>query len=152
MGNPVPAFEKNTGVALSAIAFPSSPRGTITDLPDAASFPLYLWNDKGGGSASSMMTVKIGIRDICGTSNDVVITGTELNGYMPMIECRSYGSAGCSDDSQEAWTPIGGSLMLDIGDIPANARRSLYLRMNVYADAPAIAAGQFNLFVDYTFT
>jgi hypothetical protein len=151
MGNPVPSFTKNTDAALAAIAFPSSPRGSITDLPDANSFPLHIWNDKGGGSAASMQTVKVGVRDVTGTNNDLVITGTALNGYAPMIECRSYGAQGCSDDSQAAWTPIGGDTMLDIGDIPANARRALYLRMNVPADAPGVNAGSFKLFVDYTF-
>jgi len=151
MGNPVPSFTKNTDAALATIAFPSSPRGVITDLPDANSFPLHIWNDNGGGSAASMQTVKIGVRDVSGTSLDLVITGTALNGYLPMIECRSYGAQGCSDDAQSAWTPIGGATMLDVGDIPANARRALYLRMNVPADAPAVNAGQFKLFVDYTF-
>ena len=151
MSNPAPGFSTNSDAALPSVAFPLCTRGTITDLPDAATFPLHLWNDKGGGSAASMQTVKVGVRDVSGTSLDVVVTGTELNGYSPMIECRSYGAQGCADDAQADWTPIGGDDVLAIGDIPANARRALYFRMNVPADAPAVTMGAFKLFVDYTF-
>lgn len=156
--NPAPAFYENAADVVidngNPIQFPTNvSKGDIQAPPDAGQFPIYLWNDKAGGSAAKMEAVKIGVKDSSGTNTGEFITGTALNGSKPFYEVRSYGAQGCVDDAQVDYQPVGGNTYRSIGDIPANARRHIWIRANVPADATS-GAQKLNglLVVDYAFT
>ncbi len=114
----------------------------ITGLPKtgavSAVVPLRLWNAHGGEIALKMANVKITVAlDNGGYSGGTYPQGQEVvDGKW--IELKSSGivGTGITDDSQSAFTPIGGppaSGGLSIGDIPANSARIIFLRLNVPA-------------------
>ncbi|MCW8133128.1 MAG: hypothetical protein KIS92_22475 [Planctomycetota bacterium] len=158
MSNPAPSLYENAAdVEINdgnPIVFPAGiSKGSIVSPSNPVQVPLHLWNDKGGGSAALMENVKLGVKDASGTSEGQFIDGTPLNGNQPFYEVRSYGAQGCVDDAQAGYQAVGGDTYRNIGNIPANARRNIWVRVNVPADADSgdgILDGL--LVVDYTFT
>lgn len=162
MADPIPSFYENNDTDVlhpgNVIAFGSVSKGSIYEPTDGEKRPIHLWNDKGGGSADTMETVQIGAKSVAGGDVASFIQGTALNGNVPVTEVRSngaahFGSTPISDDAQASYTPVGGLTYLSIGDIPANAYRSLDFRVNLPADFPS-GANELDgkLVVEYTFT
>jgi len=158
MPDPVPSFYENDstpsgGTVINGgnpIAFGNITRGLIGTPTDAQQLPIHVWNDKNVGTAKTMEQVKVGVKDTSGGNVGDFIDGTVLNGNAPFYEAKSDGSLNCPGDGQLVYTPIGGTHMLAVGDIPANARRHLWIQCNVPADA--LAGSLDALFVvDYTF-
>jgi len=160
MADPVVSFYENDstaggGTVMNAgnpLSFGSVSRGT-TRVPGSDQSPLHVWNDKAGVCSSvDMESVRIGFTDASGGLTGEAINGTTLNGSEPFFEARSAGSSGCPDDAQTEWTRVGGTHYLDVGDIPSNSRRSIYVRAAVPVDASVGAnALACRLIVDYTF-
>jgi hypothetical protein len=158
MPDPVPSFYENdstppAGTVINGgnpIAYGNITRGLVGVPTDAQQLPIHLWNDKNVGTAKTMEQVKIGVKDSLGGNSGFFIAGTALNGNKPFYEAKSTGALNCPDDAQLTYSPIGGVTMLLVGDIPANARRHIWIQCNVPADS---VAGSLNaLFVvDYTF-
>jgi hypothetical protein len=159
MAEPAPGFYQNnsspsTGTPLndlSPVNFGLVPRASIVNPLAALNFPFHLWNDKGGGILPKMEDVEILIKNPAGGDTGQILVGTAGNGNLPFYEVKSSGSLGCNDDAQSDFSPVGALVALAIGDIPANARRSLHVRMNLPYDA---ANGSLSalIIVDYTFT
>jgi len=145
MNEPNPEFYENDDATLigpaNKVALGGVTRGTVAEPTGAGKKPVHLWNDKGGGTLKAMELVRVGVKDLSGGDAGEFIAGTALNGSQPFYECRSYGASGCPDDGQGSFVPIGGTTWRAIGDIPANARRSLHVRCSVPADA-TVGAGQ----------
>jgi len=122
------------------IAFGNVSKGTASFAVGEQMTPFHLWNDKGGGAGSAdMKNVRVGIKNTLGGNTGEFIEGTVLNGNQPFIGVRSDGAYGTTDDAQAPYESIGGNTFRNIGDIPGNCRRSLWLQLNV---APDAAVGQ----------
>lgn len=134
------------------IAFGVVNRSTTGTPSNTLQSPFHLWNDKNGGTAKTMKSVKIGVKDSSGGNTGQFISGTAGNGNIPFFSAKSQGSSGCPDDGQVAYTVIGGANYLSVGDIPANARRSIWLQCSVPADATSGSALLGSIVVvEYTF-
>lgn len=160
MPDPIPSFYENDstpsgGTILdnsNPLLFGSVPKSSISVPSDVAQSPIHVWNDKNVGTAKAMTQVKVGMKDSAGGNTGEFISGTALNGNKPFFEAKSNGSSGCPDDGQAAFTPIGGNTYLSVGDIPANARRHIYVRMNAPADAASgLTVLDSKLVIDYSF-
>jgi hypothetical protein len=154
MADPCPQFYDNDDATLidsaNKINFGNISKGTISEPLDDKKRPIHLWNRKGSTLAVDMLEVKIGVKDNGGGNTGEFISGTVQNGYQPVFEARSDGSQGITDDAQSSWTRVGGDTFLNIGDIPTNARRSIYVRINLPPDA-TVESNEPILVVDYTF-
>lgn len=108
----------------------------VISVPIDSLNPVHLWNDKGLVSgANTMKEVTVGIKNSSGGNTAEFIQGTPYNNHQPIIECRSDDAVGCPDDAQSVFTPIGGDVYLNVGDLPANCNRSLHFRVNLPPDA-----------------
>jgi len=158
MADPLPGFYENDSTPLSGAAlndlnpvdFGPLPLGEVSQPQDSKHRPLHLWNDKGGGARKTMETVELALKDSLGGDTGQFIAGTAGNGFVPFYEVRSSGAAGCQDDAETLWSKVGGLIEHLIGDIPAGARRSIWLRCEVPLDATGDLTGL--LVVNYTFT
>lgn len=152
MADPIPTFYDQNGaqiLAANPLDFGNLVKGVVTELP-ASQFPFLLWNDKGGGSAAKMTGVSITILDATGGTEGECINGTVGNGELPFFLAKSLGSSGCPDDGQAEWTRVGGARVLEVGDIPANASRSIYLKIDTPTDA-TVGAANIKVAVNYGF-
>lgn len=158
--DPVPSFYENDstpsgGTIINSgnqVAFGSATKGSVAAPTRSGQTPFHLWNDKNGGSAKTMKSVTLTVKDSSGGNTGQFISGTSMNSNKPFFEMRSQGSSGCPDDAQASFKPVGGTIALAIGDIPPNSRRSIYVQCNVPADATSgagLLAGQ--IVVDYSF-
>jgi len=155
MADPVLEFYEDDGFTVidseNPLSFGLASKGGIALPTKEAQYPIQIWNDKGGGAGSvEMQNVKIGIKDSLGGNTGEFILGTALNGNQPFMEARSDGATGTTDDAQGTFEAVGGDTFRDIGNIPANSGRDIFLRLNIPADA---TVGAFNglVVVDYTF-
>lgn len=140
LGNGTAITEENP------ITFGLVPKGIQVDPEDDAKLPVHLWNDKSGVlSADEATSLKVYCVAVGGDNDIAIFNGTTLNGDVPMLEARSRGALNCDDDAQTAWTPIGPSDFLDLGDMPSNSRRNIELRLNVPIDAPNEASVELRL-------
>jgi hypothetical protein len=106
-----------------------------TLIPDETSEEKHVWlYNRGDGSPGSTATrLRVSAFGLT-PAGDAVCAGK-------YVQARSDGIAGdpegeFTDDAQDAFTPIGGSLLdegkyLDIGDIPARGGRRLIFRLNL---------------------
>lgn len=132
------------------IAFGLVPRGVISFPLDDAKKPIHVWNDQGGGNGSDAATnVKLSIAAADNNNDTPIFNGTDLNGFVSMIEARSTDAVNVVADNQSTWTSISPSALLSLGDMPNNSRRGIEVRINVPIDAPATAAKDFLLNVSY---
>lgn len=155
MADPVLEFYEDDGFTIidagNPLSFGLVSKGGIALPSKEAQSPIQIWNDKGGGAGSvEMQDVKIGVKDSLGGNTGEFILGTALNGNTPFMEVRSDGATGTTDDAQGVFEAVGGDTYRDIGNIPANAGRDIYLRMNIPADA-TVGAFDGLVVIDYTF-
>lgn len=159
MADPVVTFYENDstpggGTIINGgnpISWGNVSKGTTEDPTDAQKFPFHLWNDKGGGAGSNeMKNVRVGIKNQNGGNSGEFVLGTALNGNQPYVGMRSDGAYGVTDDAQATYQRIGGNTFRNIGNIPSNCRRSIWLQLNLAPDA-AVGQQQPMLVVDYTF-
>lgn len=118
--------------------------GSIQKSEISAVQTIDVWNDKNGSSADDAVAPKL---TAISSPDDVsiIFDGTAINGFVSMLEARSCGAFNVPADQQKDWTPIGPTEFLTIGDIPANAKRSIELRLNVPQDADTLALSNFVL-------
>lgn len=145
MADPEPEFYEQddstllTNSATNPLDFGDSLDVGAVDLEpsDGDKFPMHLWNDKGAVAGSDTMeNVKLTMKDEDGADTGQFIVGTAGNGNVPFYKARSFGSFGAVDDVQTTYTPIGGEAnKLDIGDIASNQRRSIWILLDIPADA-----------------
>lgn len=111
--------------------------GDSDNIPiDAAQYPFHLWNDIGGGaSADQAINIKIFLKDQSGGNTGQFVNGTAGNGNTPFYKARSFGAFGAVDDNQVVFTPIGGTNFLAIGNIASNQNRSIFVNLDIPADA-----------------
>jgi len=159
MAEPAPGFYQNnstpsTGTSLNdlnRVDFGVAVRASIVNPLSPLNFPFHLWNDKAGGTRPTMEDVEILIKNLAGGDTGERLVGTAGNGFVPFFEVKSSGSFGCPDDAQASFTPVGALDTLIVGNIPANARRSIHVRINLPADASNGSLSSL-IIVDYTFT
>ena len=105
-----------------------------------------IWNDKGGALGSDTAVAPI-LYPINNENIDVIYAGTASNGFASMIEARSCAGYGVAGDMQTTWTPIKPSTLtpLVMGNIPANCKRTVEIRINAPLDAPDLTLKNFIL-------
>ncbi len=146
---PVPAWFDEGGASLESIITGLLKTGAVSTV-----VPLRLWNAHGGVIALKMVNVKITVAlDNCGYSGGTYPQGQEaVNGKWVELKSSGIIGTGITDDSQSAFTPIGGppaSGALSIGDIPANSARIIFLRLNLPASPSTPFAATPHVLVSY---
>jgi hypothetical protein len=102
-------------------------RGQINDWPGAPFAPMELVNDV-PASGDTAQRVRITAYAADGDESGEMVT-------QHWLQARSTYSNACKADAQDKWTPVGGLFMLEIGDIPPGASRTIEFRLKVPADA-----------------
>ena len=126
-------------------------RGNTGTPTDAQQTYVQVWNDRDGAAASDeAINVSISVVHISGDANHAAFLGTAENGFNSIIEARSAGSIDCSDDAQSSWTPVGPAQLLDIGNIPRQAARFIFLRVRPPSDMDSIDLTEFSVQVNYS--
>jgi hypothetical protein len=124
MANPVLTFFTSAGATISALAFGNVASGQESDVVE-----VHLFNNRNGTtSVDTARNVAVAVR------NDTVPTGTDpvTEGW---VRARSDGVINLSnianvfDDEQNDFTTINEFTNLEIGDIPSNVGRKLFLKL-----------------------
>jgi hypothetical protein len=105
---------------------------------------IHVWNGKGDGSVGVAVAPKLyAISGVDDASK--IFNGTIFNDHTPMLEARSCAAVNTAADQQRDWTPISPVGLLAMGNIPANAMRTVELRLNVPIDAPDMDLTSFSV-------
>ncbi len=103
---------------------------------DSNQIPFHLWNDIGAVlGADTAINMRFLMKDTLGGDTGQFIIGTAANGNNPFYKARSFGSSGAPDDNQTAFTIIGGSQFLSIGNMASNQRRDIHVQIDIPIDA-----------------
>lgn len=105
---------------------------------------IHVWNGKNDPSVDMAVAPLLYALNGSGDAS-VIFNGTTLNGFKSMLEARSCAAIGTTADQHKAWTPISPASLLTMGNIPANAMRTIELRLNVPIDAPAMSLTSWSL-------
>lgn len=102
------------------------------------SFSVWMWNDRGGILGSITATApRISVVPVP-DSLGVLLTGTDFNGNVSMVEACSCRASGTFAQNQSGYTPITPQAALITASIPKNCAREILIRLNVPFDAPAL--------------
>lgn len=146
---PVPAWFDEGGASLESIITGLLKTGAVS-----AVVPLRLWNAHGGEIALKMVNVKITVAlDNGGYNGGTYPQGQEIvDGKWVELKSSGIVGSGIIDDSQSAFSPVGGppaSGALSIGDIPQNSARIIFLRLNLPASPLTLFAATPRLLISY---
>lgn len=121
------------------VDFGAVDKGLISD-----TITIHIWNGKNIAPVDTAVAPLLYSINGSGDAS-VIFNGTTINGFKSMLEARSCAAVNTTADQQKAWTPLSPSSLLTMGNIPANAMRTVELRLNIPIDAPVMSLTSWSL-------
>ena len=137
MADPNPSiWNSDDSSEIIAINFGTGDAGTYEDTEAGVEY--HIWNDKGNVLGSSDMTsVKITVRD----SNGLLVENITIQKWLEVKSTTVHAGdddgdiSGVTDDNMADFQPVGKEGYLNLGNIPYDCYRKVFIRVNIPTSA-----------------